>query len=153
MSFKPEIKLLKGFGNIAFGETIDAVEKILGKPEEIQVIEDDVLNNHTNVLHYWNKGFSLFFDKQRHNTLCSVEIDCRDTVLFGKLIFKLSITELVSLMKEQGFSLSETETHSWGEKRVSFDDAGLDCYFENNKLTTINFGIIDDDEHYFFNPN
>jgi hypothetical protein len=56
-------------------------------------------------------------------------------------------------MKSHTFQLSDTEQQEWGEKRLSFDEAGLDCYFENNKMISINFGVIDDINTYQFLPN
>jgi hypothetical protein len=148
----PEIKLLKGFCNVNFGETIEGVKKVFGEPEEIQALEDEILNTSSTVYHYWDLGFSLFFDNSRNKTFCSVELDNRDALLFNTPLFTLREKELVELMKQNGYGLSDTEVHEWGEKRVSFDSAGLDCYFENNKLVSANFGIIEGDNFYFF-PN
>jgi hypothetical protein len=152
MSIIPEIKLLKGFCNVNFGESIDDVRKVFGEPEEVQALDDEILNTSSTVYHYWDQGFSLFFDNSRNKTFCSVELDNRDTLLFSTKIFTLRENELVELMKLNGHELSDTEVHEWGEKRVSFDSAGLDCYFENNKLVSANFGIIEEDTFYFF-PN
>jgi hypothetical protein len=152
MSIIPEIKLLKGFCNVNFGQSIDDVRKVFGEPEEVQALDDEILNTSSTVYHYWDQGFSLFFDNSRNKTFCSVELDNRDTLLFSTKIFTLRENELVELMKLNGYELSDTEVHEWGEKRVSFDSAGLDCYFENNKLVSANFGIIEEDTFYFF-PN
>lgn len=152
MTSAPEIKLLKGFCNVNFGEPLPNVKKIFGEPEEIQEMEDAVLETSTTVYHYWDQGFSLFFDNTRNHAFCSVEIDNRETVLLGTLIFNLKEKELVDFMKTNGYGLSDVETHEWGEKRVSFDSAGLDCYFENNKMVSVNFGVVDNDNFYFY-PN
>jgi hypothetical protein len=73
--------------------------------------------------------------------------------MFSLHIFKLKETQIIDLMKQNGFSFSDSEQQEWGEKRISFDDAGLDCYFENGKLVSINFGVIDDINNYVFLPN
>lgn len=153
MSFIPEIKLLKGFCSIAFGETQEQIKKVFGGPEEIQNLQDEVLNTASTVFHYWEQGFSLFFDDHKHQTFCSVEIDNKDTLLFGQKIFTLKEKELIALMKLNGFSLSDTEVHEWGEKRLSFDAAGLDCYFENNKMVSVNFGILESEDNFHYFPN
>jgi hypothetical protein len=153
MILSPEIKLLQGFCNVNFGESLANVQKIFGEPEEIQELEDPILNTSTTVYHYWDQGFSLFFDNTRNQAFCSVEIDNRETLLFNTLIFSLKEKELVDFMKLNGFGLSDVETHEWGEKRVSFDSAGLDCYFENNKMVSVNFGVIDANDNFYFYPN
>lgn len=153
MIITPEIKLLKGFCTVNFGEPIEKVKKIFGDPEEIQELEDSILNTSTTVYHYWDLGFSLFFDNQRNHAFCSVEIDNRDTLLLNIKVFTLKEKDLVELMKLNGYGLSDSETHEWGEKRVSFDSAGLDCYFENNKLVSVNFGVVEENDNFYFFPN
>jgi len=56
-------------------------------------------------------------------------------------------------MKAHNYLLTDTEIQDWGEKRLSFDDAGLDCYFENGKLVSINFGVIEEPSDFEFLPN
>lgn len=148
-----EIKLLKGFCSIAFGETVENVKKIVGEPEEIQQLSDDILLTSSTAYHYWDLGYSLFFDNNKNNTFCSVELDNKDALLFNVKIFSLKEKELIELLKTNGFALTDTETHEWGEKRLSFDDAGLDCYFENQKMVSVNFGIIEANQSLFYFPN
>ncbi len=148
-----EINLLKGYSTFAFGKTINDAEIFFGVPEESKVLKDEILETSCTVMHYWEKGFSLFFDNKNLKKFSSVEVDNEETLLYGEQIFLLSETELIYLMKQNGFVLSDTEIQEWGEKRVSFDDAGLDCYFENGKLTSINFGVIDDASTFDFLPN
>jgi hypothetical protein len=149
----PEIKLLKGFCNISFGETQEVICKTFGNPEEIQELSDDILNTSTRVFHYWELGFSLFFDNHKNQSFCSAEIDNKETLLFGTKIFYLKEKEFKDLMISKGFTFSDSEMHEWGEKRLSFDDAGLDCYFQNNKMASINFGIGEKPDDFYFYPN
>lgn len=152
MNFSPEIRLLKGFGPLHFGQfPVDAIA-FLGEPEETQTLEDEILETSSYVLHYWSKGISLFFDNFNNKIFNCVEVDNEDTLLFGQKIFQMKEKEIIELMKQNGFKLHESENHEWGEKRVSFDEAGLDCYFENHKLVSVNFGVINSGSIYYF-PN
>ena len=153
MSDQPEITLLKGFCTLAFGATKENAILLFGEPEEVQNIDDDIFNNHSLVYHYWDQGFSLFFDVNKNHSFCSVEIDNKETLLFETKVFALKEKEIVALMKENGYNLTDTEVHQWGERRVSFDDACLDCYFENNRLSSINFGILDEKPEFKYFPN
>ena len=148
-----EIKLLKGIGELMFFSTIDEAEKIFGKPEEIQVLDDSILETSCIVYHYWAFGVSLFFDNKNSKKLSSIEVDNEEVVLFNSKIFQLNELQLIELMKTNKFRLTDTENQDWGEKRVSFDQAGLDCYFENGKLISLNFGVIDKTINYDFLPN
>jgi hypothetical protein len=153
MTEKPEIKLLQGFCELQFGASRDEAVAKFGDPEETQDLLDEELNNESLVYHYWNEGYSLFFDKHRDHTFWSVEIDNKETTLFGVKVFTLREKELITLMKDNGYQLSDSEVHQWGEKRVSFDKAGLDCYFENNRLVSINFGVVESNNTFLFFPN
>jgi hypothetical protein len=153
MTVTPEIHLLRGFCTLKFGQKPVDAEAVFGAPEETQSLKDDILNTSSYVLHYWDLGFSLFFDVNKNNTLNIVEVDNDHTLLFGKPVFSLKEPELVELMKTNGYKLSDTEKHEWGEKRLSFDDAGLDCYFENGKLSTLSFSASDSPENFQYFPN
>jgi len=153
MDFIPQINLLNSLSNFKFGQSMHEAELVFGKPEETQILDDPILETSCTVLHYWDLGFSLFFDNKNLKKFSSAEVDNKDTLLFSQPIFKLKELELITLMKNNGFELSDTEQQEWGEKRLSFDDAGLDCYFENGKLISINFGVIDDISNYVFLPN
>ena len=149
----PEIRLLHSFCGLPFGSTKAEAVELFGMPEEVQHLEDDVLNNSTLVYHYWNEGYSLFFDNHRKEAFCSVELDNRESLLFDVKLFALKEKELVALLLNNGHSLSDTEVHQWGEKRLSFDSAGLDCYFENNRLVSVNFGIMETFNSFMIFPN
>jgi hypothetical protein len=141
MPVDPQIELLKGFSGLAFGSTPEQALALFGQPEETGALSDDILQTHATVYYYWEQGYTLFFDALNGNRFNSVEIDNPATLLAGSPLFTLREKELTAFMKEQGYPLSDSETHPWGEKRLSFDEAGLDCYFERGKLISLNFGI------------
>jgi len=153
MDFTPQINLLKGFCTLNFGVSAVDAELVFGKPEEIQVLDDNILETSCTVYHYWDSGFSLFFDNKNSMKFGSVEVDNKDTLLFGKELFSLNEQQLIELMKEHNYTLTDTEKQDWGEKRLSFDEAGLDCYFENGKMSSVNFGVIDELNTFEFLPN
>lgn len=153
MDFTPQINLLKGFCTLNFGVSAVDAELVFGKPEEIQVLDDNILETSCTVYHYWDSGFSLFFDNKNAMKFGSVEVDNEETLLFGKKLFSLNEQQLIDLMKEHNYTLTDTERQDWGEKRLSFDEAGLDCYFENGKMSSVNFGVIDELNTFEFLPN
>ncbi len=133
-----EIKPGIGLSNLLFGSSMNDAEKIFGKSEEIQLI-DDIKEYQTIVWHYWANGFTLFFDDQNNQLFNCVEIDNIETRLWGQTIFDFKEKRVIELFKSKGMLLYETEQHEWGEKRLSFDEAHIDFYFEKNKLISINY--------------
>jgi hypothetical protein len=88
MDFTPQINLLKGFCTLNFGVSAVDAELVFGKPEEIQVLDDNILETSCTVYHYWDSGFSLFFD----NKNCDEVWQCRsrqrrDVVVWKEIIF------------------------------------------------------------------
>jgi hypothetical protein len=133
------IYLLKGFCSLFFGDNPQRAITIFGEPDETEDLIDELLNEKSVVYHYWSQGFSLFFRTDEKNSLHCVEVDNKEAILLGEKIFLLKEEEIKALFKRNAFPLSETEQHAWGEKRLSFDEAFADLYFENGKLISINF--------------
>ncbi|HXC06503.1 MAG TPA: hypothetical protein VNZ86_17215 [Bacteroidia bacterium] len=146
------IKPKKGINDLIFGCSLKEAEAYFGKPEETEELEggDDSCSL---VWHFWEKGFSLFFDAKRHNLFTCVEIDHPESMLWGKKVFGLTEPELKALFILNGFKEIDMEDHEWGERRVSFDDALMDFYFEKGKMISINYGISLDQEQILILPN
>ena len=134
-----DIKPCIGLSGLRFGADMAKVEELLGQPEETELL-DDLDDCQSTVWHYWDQGFSIFFDENNNRLFGCVEIDNEETLLWGKKIFRLTEKEIIELFKSKNYVQYETEVHEWGEKRLSFDDANIDFYFEKNKLSSINYG-------------
>jgi hypothetical protein len=147
-----EIKPKIGLGTLKFGTTMKEVEKHFGLPEEVEKLEAEG-EYRTTIWHYWDKGFSLFFDEEEKNNFTCVEIDNEDAHLWGKKVFSMKEEEILNLFKSKGFTEIDTEDNASGEKRVSFDDAVVDMYFEDGELTSINYGVFPEDEKILILPN
>jgi hypothetical protein len=133
------IHLLKGFCGLYFGDNPTRAVKLFGEPDEKEELTDELLNEKSTVYHYWKMGFSLFFKNDENKGLHCVEVDNKDAIVLGEKIFVLKEEAIKALFKKNTFPLTETEQHAWGEKRLSFDEAFADLYFENGKLISINF--------------
>ena len=137
-----EAELLTGFGGLRFGASEADVARVFGPCEESETLEA-IDGSVSLVWHYWSKGFTLFFDKAKGGRFSCVEADRSvDLKLCGKNIFETNETELIQLLKEQGYKDMDEENHDWGEKRLSFDDAMVDFYFEKGILVSVNFGVM-----------
>ncbi len=145
---KNEILIKIGLDNIKFGMSPEEVTSLLGEAQEVENLEIDDENT-TTISHYLDKEFALFFVNSRKPCLECIETSNRDTLLFGKKIFLLNECEIISLLTENGFSNYETETEIWGEKRLTFEDAMIDFYFDDKHLSVISWGILIDENGEF----
>lgn len=138
-----EIKPLEGFGELEFGMTPEEVFEYLGQADEDEIFEDEEMGD-TKVFHFWDKSISAFFDDPDDPALTNLETDNPDVTLFGKRIFAMKEKEIIKLMKDNGFTDIDEEDMEdeefENEKRVSFDDAMIDFFFEDEVLTAISWG-------------
>lgn len=134
------IKPLEGCGVLRFGQTIDDVVALLGEAEEIdQIDEDDMLN--TIILHYWERGISVFFEGVDKSVVSCIETDNPDSLLFGSKVFGLSMEKLISLMKKNGYDDYEVEMEE-GENRISFEKGLIDFFYDGEEMLAISFGVL-----------
>lgn len=140
-----EIKPKIGFGELEFGDTTEKLTSYLGEAEEIEDIEDDDDFN-TVILNYWSKGITVFFEGVEKSVISCFEIDNLEATLFGERIFDRNEKEVIELMKKKGFTEIDTEIEEEGEKRLSFDQALIDFFFEDNILAAINWGVLINDQ-------
>ena len=139
-----EINPNVGLGSIKFGTKMEPFIKEFGKPDELENIDEDE-EIHTTVLHYWDKGLSVFFVGLEDQLLAGIETEHPDSLLFGEKIIDKPESEIVGLMKKHGYQSYETETEE-SDKRLSFDISMMDFFFRDGKLIYMNFGVFVDDE-------
>jgi hypothetical protein len=135
-----EIQLKKGLNQLPFGAATNEANDYFGEPSEIEVLEKDTEDDpDTELWYYDDKSFSLFFEGDPNLVLTSIEINNQEATLFGERIFEMTEDQIIELMKVNGFSEMYTEDEEWGEKLLSFEDALIDFYFEDEKLVTVNW--------------
>jgi len=135
-----EIVPLKGYSALTFGQTIDDVVRLLGEAEEIDEInEDEILN--TVILHYWDRGFSVFFEGVEKSVVSCIETDNMDSTLFDMKVFDVDKNKIIELMKKNGFTDYEIEMEE-GENRLSFEDGLIDFFYAGNELIAISWGVL-----------
>jgi hypothetical protein len=144
MSNNLEIRPLVGFGELKFGAEQSVVENYFGEPQEIEDLPGEDDESDAEVWNYWDEGHTVFFDNDLKNKCTCFETDNEDATLFGKEIFDMGEKEVVDLLKANGFKDLDVEDEEWGERRVSFSDAVIDFYFEDNKLVSVSWGVMID---------
>ena len=85
MEYNIDIK--KGLGNILFDMPIEDIVAIMGKPEEIETM-DNACDEMTTVLHYEDGALTFFCEGDNPKLQC-IDISLEDATLFGKAIFRI----------------------------------------------------------------
>ncbi len=148
MNKKLIIKPLEGLGDLKFGANKEDVESYLGKPQNTEVL--DLEENDLSDAIVWNyddQGISVFFEKDLDSLLTCFDIRNDKVVLFGKKVFDLKKEQIIDLMNENGFTDIESEDEDWGEQRLSFNDAVVDFYFDDQTLTSISWSVFMDENN------
>ena len=147
MSNKLEIRPLVGFGELKFGADQSDVENYIGEPQEIEDLPGEADESDAEVWNYWDQGHTIFFEKDMSNKCTCFETDNDEAVLFGKNVFELNEKQIIELMETNGYREIDTEDEEWGERRVSYSDAVMDFYFEEDKLISVSWGVMIDLEN------
>jgi len=142
-----EIKPLKGFGSLKFGATQQEVEKILGKPQETEVIDMEGDIQEVEVWSYWEDGHAVYFEKALDNVCTNFETDHPDATLFGQKVFELDKDGIIKLMEDQAFTSHEVEEDKdLDELILFFHDAHMQFVFENDQLVLVSWAVAMDEE-------
>lgn len=133
---------LKGLNQLSFGIPFDEALKIMGDPDTTKVIRDSDELISTVVWDYPRDGLRLYFEGEPKEALACCEIENKNAILFEEHVFKMNEEKVKSLMATNGYYEIDEDIETWGEKRVSFEDALVDFYFVNDSLVNINFGVF-----------
>ncbi len=132
---KYSITINQGLDDITFGTSMFDVTKLIGEPTDKQVLSEDPSYD-TIMCQYHDLGFSLFYENINTPVLTTIEVYNEEAHLWGEKIFNLEPNQIVTLFEKNGFKKSEQEDHTWGEHRITFEEANVDLYFENKQLAS-----------------
>ena len=136
-----EILPQRGLGDILFNKSIDRTVQKLGQPDHIEEI--DGLDDENSMAYFYDKYHLIAFFEGFDNMVLSIlETKNPDVTLFGEKVFDMDEIGIHKMMKDHGYEEIDSEILTWGGKRISFEEANMDFYFENSKLTAINWGCF-----------
>ena len=137
---------LKGYGEIPFGMTLDETVKLLGMPDFYEELSDMEETGNRSVFYEYEKlETNIYFEGITKSVVACFETENEAATIYGKKVFDLKKDEVVKLMKDNGFKELEEETED-GELRVSFEDAMIDFFFENDKMNAVSWGVLVDEQ-------
>ena len=137
---------LKGYGEIPFGMTLDDAVKLLNMPDFYEELSDmEETGNRSIFYEYDDIQTNIYFEGITKSVVACFETENENATLYGKKVFELKKDEVIQLMKAQGFKELEEEIED-GELRVSFEDALIDFFFEDDKMTAVSWGVLVDEQ-------
>lgn len=141
---KLEIKLREGIAGLPFKSSTEPVRAMFGEPGETEELDNQCDGSLESIVwNYEEIGMNFFFDATTiEPVLSTIESDNIETELFGKKVFKLNKSDIINLMKSEGFEEFEEEDETWGEHRLTFDDAQIDFYFVDADLTLVSWSCF-----------
>ena len=140
------IEPLKGYGEIPFGMTLDETVKKLGMPDFYEELSDmEETGNRSIFYEYDELETNIYFEGVTKSVVACFETENMEATLYGEPVFDLTKEEIIDLMKKQGFKELEEETED-EELRVSFEDAMIDFFFDEDELTAVSWGVLVDEQ-------
>ena len=140
------IEPLKGYGAIPFGMTLDETVKLLNMPNFYEELSDmEETGNRSIYYEYDDIQTNIYFEGFTKSVVACFETENVEATLYGKRVFDLTKEEIIDLMKAQGFKELDEDDED-GEHRVSFEDALMDFFFDEDGLTAVSWGVIVDDQ-------
>ena len=140
------IEPLKGYGEIPFGMTLDETVKKLGMPDFYEELSDmEETGNRSIFYEYDELETNIYFEGVTKSVVACFETENMEATLYGEPVFDLTKEEVIDLMKKHGFKELEEETED-EELRVSFEDAMIDFFFDEDELNAVSWGVLVDEQ-------
>ena len=137
---------LKGYGEIPVGMTLDETVKKLGMPDFYEELSDmEETGNRSIFYEYEELETNIYFEGVTKSVVACFETENMEATLYGEPVFDLTKEEIIDMMKEHGFKELEEENED-DELRVSFEDALIDFFFEDEMLTAVSWGVLVDEQ-------
>jgi len=152
---RQEIKDIKsglGLGIIKFGMSRDQVREILGEPDELELPPySDEKEDQSETWHYDDFELSLGFDQEDNWRLGTLAITSENYELLGKGLIGLNKEELISELNS--LKIDDLELEDWSsidiptQELLGSESLGINFWFEDNKLSEIQWGPLFIDEN------
>ena len=137
---------LKGYGEIPFGMTLDETVKLLNMPDFYEELSDmEETGNRSIFYEYDALKTNIYFEGVTKSVVACFETENEAATLYGKKVFELGKADVIKLMEDNGFKELGEEIED-GELRVSFEDAMIDFFFGNDKMTAVSGGVFVDEQ-------
>lgn len=147
MENSQEIKIGRGLNNILFGISRNTLKKQLGEPTEIDNYnagEDDEYL--TEAWHYDNYEISASFDEEDDWKLTTLSTSSPQATIDGKKIIGLSLSEVKDIIAPLQLGDEDEEEMEDNQLLLSIVASSINFWFENGKLSEVQWGVLWKDE-------
>lgn len=140
----------KGVGEILLGMTRDQVEKLIGKPDEIEEIDYDDGESAVTWF-YYQLQIDLNFESEDDLKLSFISVENENYLLNGKIKVGMDKQAVLEACAELEFSTPELENFSTDDvpdqELIALEKENINLWFTDGKLDEIQFGPFwEDDE-------
>lgn len=147
MSFsETEITLKEGIGQLLFGMSSEEVIKLLGEPDEQEVVEDEDDEIGGTSFHYDGLGFSLSFEQGDVLTLTNMSTTNKKYRVRKTELIGMAYDNFIDIEDdlELGPMVYDNITEEGGPKQVvlEFAENGVSFWFDDDVLTEIQWGPV-----------
>jgi hypothetical protein len=141
----------EGLGRIQFGMTREVVRQLAGEPDEIEEYRhNDDDDSAAEAWHYDDPEVSFAFEEFNNWKLTSIAISSDDYLLNGKSLTGMSLKDAASFLQKQNIGEVIQEDYSDDESPnltlLSVDEAGLNLWFDNDRLSEVQVSQVWEDE-------
>ncbi len=149
----------EGLDALQFGLTRDEVKKLLGNPDEVEVIENDEDADKTEQWHYDELELSVSFDEIDNWVLTSIAVSGADYLFDEQPLMGLTMEEVLEFLEESDLGDPEGEeldTDEIGVKVevISFPENNITFWFENQIPNEVQWSpFLDEDEERYIWPS
>ena len=145
---KQEIKIGKGLNSILFGTSRNSLKKLLGEPTEIDSYDAGEDDNEylTEAWHYDEFEISASFDEEDDWTLTTFSTSDKNATIDGKKVIGLTVEQIKEYIDSIGLEEPEVEEMEDNQTLVSYLKSCINFWFENGKLSEVQWGVQWKDE-------
>ena len=145
-----EIKIGQGLGEIKFGISREELEKIMGKPDELENYSySNSEEDKTESWHYDKLDVSFSFDEQDDWELGAISITSKDYLFNGKALIGKTEEEALNFITSIYPEDIKHEFSTFDDDKdrilVDFEDLGLNFWFMNGILEEIEWSVLWDE--------
>lgn len=144
------IELEKGLDSIRFGMSRDEITELLGKPDEVEELQDEYDDNdeiETIVFHYDEYELSFAFEADADFALTGIGGGSNELLFEGVALIGKEKSEVMEILEQKGLSNLNYEDTSTPETPNSsllyHDDKNLNLWFDDKKLIEIQWGAVE----------
>ena len=157
MDFNYDITPGHGIGQLRFGLSKEKAIDIIGVPDTTSEHKDPE-SGKTTVFYYAKKGITAYFEEEDDYCLSSIEIENPHMVFLNEKIYRFTKDQVVALLEKKDFKITSEEYVKPNEMEgnatikdeslefcISVDDIEINFYFFDDRLLSVQFGVLFDD--------